>query len=162
MSSVEGRSASTASRTVTAVFPPTAPGPSSISSTLRARRARLAEAEPPAVLCYNAAMPPHNRWAGEPITDDDATIAAALEDVSIPTLMLSLVHMTGDASFIRGDLKPQGLFLNEVQGYMSEDDKAEVRRIALDVIRAYRDGGCSLPAPPEPALIREMMSWLVC
>jgi 4-hydroxyacetophenone monooxygenase len=70
--------------------------------------------------------------------------------------------MTGDPSLIRGDLKPQGLFLNEVQGYMSEDDKAEVRRLALDVIRSYRDGGCRLPAPPDPELLREMMSWLVC
>jgi 4-hydroxyacetophenone monooxygenase len=103
-----------------------------------------------------------NPHAGHKITDDDATIAAALEDVSIPTLMLSLVHMTGDANLIRGDLKPQGLFLNEVQGYMSEADKAEVRRIALDVIRAYRDGGCTLPPPPSPELVREMMSWLVC
>jgi 4-hydroxyacetophenone monooxygenase len=103
-----------------------------------------------------------NPHAGVEITDDDATIAAALEDVSIPTLMLSLVHMTGDASLLRGPLRPQGLFLNEVQGYMSEPDKAEVRRIALDAIRAYRDGGCRLPAPPGPELVREMMSWLVC
>ena len=95
-------------------------------------------------------MSRENPHAGLAVTDDDATIAAALEDVSIPTLMLSLVHMTGDASLIRGALKPQGLFLNEVQGYMSEEDKAEVRRIALDVIRAYRDGGCLLPAPPGP------------
>jgi 4-hydroxyacetophenone monooxygenase len=108
------------------------------------------------------AMPQANPHAGKPITDDDATIAAALEDVSIPTLMLSLVHMTGDASLIRGALKPQGLFLNEVQGYMSEPDKAEVRRIASDVIRTYRDSGCQLPAPPTAELISEMMSWLVC
>ena len=47
--------------------------------------------------------PDRNPHAGLPITDDDATIAAALEDVSIPTLMLSLVHMTGDPSLIRGD-----------------------------------------------------------
>ena len=47
--------------------------------------------------------------------------------MSIPTLMLSMVHMTGDPSIIRGPLRPQGLFLNEVQGYMSEEDKAEVR-----------------------------------
>jgi len=103
-----------------------------------------------------------NPHAGIAITDDDAAIAAALEDVSIPTLMLSLVHMTGDASLIRGELKPQGLFLNEVQGYMSEPDKAEVRRIALDVIAKFRDSGCVLPPPPSPALVREMMSWLVC
>ncbi len=95
-------------------------------------------------------MTTRNPHAGLPITDDDATIAAALEDVSIPTLMLSLVHMTGDASLIRGELKPQGLFLNEVQGYMSEPDKAEVRRIALDVIRDVSRRRLRAPAAAEP------------
>src|SRR4029453_18442959 len=103
-----------------------------------------------------------NIHAGLPITDDDAAIAAALEDASIPTLVLSLVHIPGDPSWIRGELRPQGLFLNEVQGFMSEDAKAQVRALALDVIRKYRDGGSQLPSPPSPALIREMMSWLVC
>ena len=91
------------------------------------------------------------RTPGTPITDDDATIAAALEDVSIPTLMLSMVHMTGDPSIIRGELRPQGLFLNEVQGYMSEEDKAEVRRRALDVIRDYRDARQRARARRRPA-----------
>jgi 4-hydroxyacetophenone monooxygenase len=103
-----------------------------------------------------------NPHSGEPITDDDDAIAAALADLSIPTLTLSLVHITGDPELIRGALKPQGLFLNEVQGYMSEPDKAEVRRLALDIIRDYRDGGCRLPPPPSPELVSEMMSWLVC
>jgi 4-hydroxyacetophenone monooxygenase len=103
-----------------------------------------------------------NPHAGEPITDDDGAIAAALEDVSIPTLMCSMVHMTGDPSIIRGRLRPQGLFLNEVQGFMSEEDKAEVRKLALDVIRDYRDRG-SIPAdPPSPELLGEMMRFLVC
>jgi 4-hydroxyacetophenone monooxygenase len=103
-----------------------------------------------------------NPHVGEPIVDGDAAIAASLADVSIPTLVLSLVHMTGDPSWIRGELRPQGLFLNEVQGFMSEEAKAIVRAQALEVIRRYRDGGCRLPPPPSPALIREMMSWLVC
>ncbi len=107
-------------------------------------------------------MSERNPHAGQPISDDDAAIAAALTDVSVPTLLLSLVHITGDPSWIRGALRPQGLFLNEVQGFMSEEAKAEARRLAFDVIRAYRDGGCKLPPPPGPALIREMMSWLVC
>ena len=51
--------------------------------------------------------------------------------------MLSLVHMSGDPSLIRGELKPAGLFLNEVQGYMSEEDKAAARKIALEVIADY-------------------------
>ena len=55
-------------------------------------------------------------------------------DVSIPTLMLSLVHMSGDPELIRGALRPAGLFLNEVQGFMSEDDRARAREAALPVI----------------------------
>ncbi len=103
-----------------------------------------------------------NPYAGEPFTTSDDDIAAALLDVSIPTLMLSLVHMAGDPELIRGRLRPAGLMLNEVQGYMSEDDKAEVRRIALDVIRDYRDRGCPEPEPISADLLREMMGWLVC
>ncbi len=98
---------------------------------------------------------------GEPFTDDDAAIAAALEDVSIPCLLCSMVHLTGDPSWIRGELRPAGVFLNEYQGYMSEPDKAEARRRALPVIAAYRDGGCRLPPPPSPEVLREMMEFLL-
>ena len=57
-----------------------------------------------------------NPHAGQPFTSSDEQITDALLDVSIPTLMLSLVHMSGDPSLIRGELRPAGLFLNEVQG----------------------------------------------
>jgi hypothetical protein len=57
-----------------------------------------------------------NPHAGQPFTSSDEQIADALLDVSIPTLMLSLVHMSEDPTLIRGALKPAGLFLNEVQG----------------------------------------------
>ena len=101
-----------------------------------------------------------NPHAGIPFTDDDATIAAALEDVSIPTLMCSMVHITGDPSWIRGEFQPAGLFLNEYQGFMDEDLKARARAAALPVIAAFRDGGCELPPDPSPALLQEMMSYL--
>ena len=77
-------------------------------------------------------MTGRNPHAGEPFDTSDEDIAGALADVSIPTLMLSLVHMSGDPDLIRGRLRPAGLFLNEVQGYMCEEDKAEVRGLALD------------------------------
>ena len=103
-----------------------------------------------------------NPHAGQPFTTSDAEIAEALLDVSIPTLMLSLVHMSGDPSLIRGALRPAGLFLNEVQGYMSDDDKATARALALRVIGDYRDRGCPEPAPVGGDLLKEMMEWLVC
>jgi len=103
-----------------------------------------------------------NPHAGQPFTTSDVEITEALLDVSIPTLMLSLVHMSGDPTLIRGTLKPAGLFLNEVQGYMSEEDKAAVRKLALEVIADYRDRGCPEPEPIGADLLKEMMEWLVC
>ena len=103
-----------------------------------------------------------NPHAGEPFDTSDEEIADALVDVSIPTLLLSLVHMSGDPELIRGRLRPAGLFLNEVQGYMSEEDKAEARALALEVIRDYRDRGCPEPEPVSAGLLHEMMTWLVC
>ncbi len=102
-----------------------------------------------------------NRFAGEPITDDDAAIAAALSEVSVPTLLMSMVHMTGDARYLRWEHVPAGIYLNEVQGFMDPDAQQAVRDEALRVIAAYRDGGCVLPAPPDEALLREMMQVLV-
>lgn len=100
-------------------------------------------------------------YSGLPFTTPDSEIAAALEDVSVPTLLLSLVHITGDRRFIQ-DFKPMGLFLNEVQGFMSEEDKARARAEALKVIADYRDRGCPEPAPLSIELIREMMDWAAC
>ena len=105
-----------------------------------------------------------NPHAGTPFTDSDAEIAAALEDVSVPALLLSCVHMAGP-ELLDGPLatlRPAGLFLNEVQGYMSEEDKAAARALALDVIRDYRDRGCPEPAPVDADQLKRMMDWLVC
>ena len=82
------------------------------------------------------------------IPEDDAFIERMLEDASIPTLMMSMIHMSGDASLLESDLRPAGAYINEYQGYMSEQDKAAVRAQALAVIKAFRDGGCQLPPPP--------------
>jgi len=98
-----------------------------------------------------------------PITDDDETIAALLDQVSVPTLLCTMVHLTGDPSWIRDDtIKPAGLFLNEYQGFMSEEAKAEARARALPEILAFRDRGGVLPPPPGPELIHEMMCFIGC
>ena len=98
--------------------------------------------------------------AVELITDDDAAIAAALEDVSVPVLMCSMVHLTGDPSWIRGDIQPVGVFLNEYQGFMPDDMLATARERALSAICAFRGGGCVLPPTPPREVLHEMMSYL--
>ncbi len=103
-----------------------------------------------------------NRHAGEPFTTSDADITAALKDLSVPALLLSCVHMSGDASLLDGPLRPAGIFLNEVQGFMSEADQASARKLAFDVIRDYRDRACPEPSPIDAHQLKRMMDWLVC
>jgi len=95
------------------------------------------------------------------ITEDDAFLADALEHASIATLMMCIIHLTGDPSLLRGTMRPASPLPGEVDGGMSEADKAAVRAMALEALRAYRDRGCTLPPPPSADTVREMMSFLV-
>ena len=109
-------------------------------------------------------MPESDRHAhhGEPFTDDDAQIAAMLADVSVPVLLCSMVHLTGDPAWIRSELRPSGVLLNEYQGFMSPEAQAAARQWVLPALAAHRDARCPTPAPLSPALITEMMSFLAC
>ncbi len=100
-------------------------------------------------------------FAGMPFADDDAALARHIADLSVPTLMLSMVHMAGDMSVLDGLPLPAGIYLNEVQGFMSDEDQQIVRDRALTVISNYRDGGCVLPGSLSADLIHEMMNLLV-
>jgi len=99
--------------------------------------------------------------AGAAITENDAALAAAVEHGSVATLLVSIVHLTGDASVLDGPIRPQPCLPGEVDGGLSAADKAAVRAMALDALRAFRDRGCTLPPPPSAATIRRMMSFLV-
>ncbi len=93
------------------------------------------------------------------ITEDDAAIAEALETANIPTLMMSIIHLTGDASILDGDIRPVGVRFPELNGFMEDEKKARVRAMALDALKAYRDGR-PLPPPPADATVRRMADFL--
>ncbi|MEN8160805.1 MAG: NAD(P)/FAD-dependent oxidoreductase, partial [Myxococcota bacterium] len=97
----------------------------------------------------------------EPISEDDAAIAKALESASIPTLMMSLIHLTGDASLLDGPIRPGPAAMGDTQGGLTDEQKAAVRRHALEALRAYRDGGSKPPQAPPPETVRRMLSFLV-
>ena len=100
-----------------------------------------------------------NPHLGEPFTDDDAAIAAALEDVSVPVLLCSLVHMTGDPSWIRDRQLHRMPISSDPSGGLTDDELAEIRQQALPAIAAYRDGGCVPRELPREVLL-EMMAFL--
>ena len=102
-----------------------------------------------------------NHHAGVPFTDPDDAVARWLEGVSVPALLCSLVHMTGDPAWIRSDLRPVLPTPMDVQGGMTPEQCAEARAWALPAVLAYRDAGCEPVAPP-PGVVEEMMAFLAC
>jgi 4-hydroxyacetophenone monooxygenase len=96
-----------------------------------------------------------------PIREDDSAIRAALEEAHVPSLMVALVHLTGDATLLRGDIRPQEAFLGDPQGGLTPEQQAHVRGLALEALRAYRDGDGQLPPPPSSETVREMVDFIV-
>ncbi len=103
--------------------------------------------------------PARSPHAGEAFSDEDAEIVAALEDVAIPALLCSLVHMTGDPSWVRERTLRQLPSAADYQCGLTAAEQADIRRRAQPVISAYREGGC-VPVPPSDELLHEMMSFL--
>ncbi len=101
-----------------------------------------------------------NRYAGNEFHDDDEALAALLDDVSIPVLLCSLVHMTGDPSWIRDRPRLRVALLADRQGGMTDEEQAAVRSEALTAVTAYRDAGCPDRLLGED-VVEEMMTFLV-
>lgn len=104
--------------------------------------------------------PDDNRAAtllGTPFTSPDPVIRAAVDAASVPALLMSTVHMTGDLQILDELPSPYMLIAMDLQGGMSEDDKQVVRDRAFDVIRDYRDRGCPAPFVPDSDQLRHML-----
>ena len=100
-----------------------------------------------------------NPHTGEPFDTSTRRSSRRCFDVRVPTPLLSMVHMSGDPELSEVRRRTPGLFLNEVQGYMTEEDKDEARAIALDVIRDYPRRGCPTRAGPRRTLHEMMTCW---
>ncbi len=96
------------------------------------------------------------RAADEPIVESDDFIAEALLSGNLPTLMMVLVHLTGDTAILDSGIKPGNVSMINLGGGLSEADGQTIRAQVLDALRAYRDGR-ALPPRPDDATLRRMM-----
>jgi 4-hydroxyacetophenone monooxygenase len=75
--------------------------------------------------------------------------------------MAALVHVTGDPQVIRGDIRPLNGFMVDAQGGLTPAQQEQVRARAFRELRRFRDAGQRLPAAPSPAVIGEIVSFLI-
>ena len=66
--------------------------------------------------------------AVQPITENDDAIKAAIEEAHLPSLIAALVHVTGDASLVSGDIKPVYDFFGDGQGGLTPEQITSTRR----------------------------------
>ena len=62
------------------------------------------------------------------------TLERALDSASFPVVAALLVHFTGDISILDRLPRPNQAVLGETQGFLSEDDKQKIKKIALKEI----------------------------
>ncbi|ALJ20851.1 flavin-containing monooxygenase [Microbacterium sp. No. 7] len=98
---------------------------------------------------------------GTPLAVDfDATIRRAVADANVPTLLMVLVQLTGELSWLAEPYAPtrgKGLSEND-SGGLSDEVQREIKDAAAEAIIAWRAGRA--PAIPEPdeALLTRMLS----
>lgn len=100
------------------------------------------------------------------ITEPLELIRTSLNDINVAALMMSIVHMTGDTSIFKGDIKPvilgpvdSGSGDAEGQCGFSGDQVRQVKDLAMNVIAKYIEGGCKTPTLPEGAT-DEMLTYM--
>jgi len=96
-----------------------------------------------------------------PPSVSDEAIRAALADAHVPSLMLALVHLTGDLSILRSGIRPQPAFLSDPQDGIGEADQAQIREQAFQLIRAARDSGKPAVESLDESQIREMIGFVI-
>jgi 4-hydroxyacetophenone monooxygenase len=96
-----------------------------------------------------------------PIPNDDDALYRALRDAHIPSLMAALVHVTGDAQIVRGEIRPKNDFMADAQGGLTPAQQDQVRALAFRELKKFRDSGQRLPAPPSESVIGEMVNFMI-
>ena len=85
---------------------------------------------------------------------------AALAEAHLPALLMSLVHLTGDAGLLTAERRPAYVLMadGKLGGY-SPEVQDDIRARARAAIERHL-AGAPLPPPPSPATVRRMMDWI--
>ncbi len=101
------------------------------------------------------------------IPGTEAQLEAALKDVNLPTLLVTLADLTGDDAWLAPRYAPAPivvpdgeLFPDNTGGYQ-EDVAAEIRAVAVDALCRLRRERPELPPPPGVARMAELMAFSV-
>ncbi|RAK61068.1 NAD(P)/FAD-dependent oxidoreductase [Phenylobacterium hankyongense] len=94
------------------------------------------------------------------MADDLVTLDEALAAAHLPALVAAMVHMTGDAGWLRPEWTPTYTPLARNDPGISESEQAKIREAAKAAITAYLAGEPMKLATPDQPLLRRMMDYV--
>tara|TARA_Y100000766_G_scaffold89924_1_gene76381 strand:- start:441 stop:2312 length:1872 start_codon:yes stop_codon:yes gene_type:complete len=90
------------------------------------------------------------------------TLERALDSASFPVVAALLVHFTGDISILDKLPKPNKVMLGETQGFLSDEDKQTIKKIALkEICRFFSDHQANDIYIPSNQELHKMMNFIV-
>ena len=97
-----------------------------------------------------------------PFEDSPGEIERALLDVDLPSLLMSLVHLTGDLALLSGEFRPKACGMTVLSGDLDESAQLALRKAAVKALLEFRERGYTLPTAPSTDQVLVMMSTLAC
>ncbi|WP_394764525.1 flavin-containing monooxygenase [Phenylobacterium sp.] len=92
--------------------------------------------------------------------DDEAELDRALESAHLPALLAAMVHITGDAGWVKSEWTPAYVPLSRGETGLAPEVQAEIRAKAKTVIQAYLADRVVKTPSPEGATLRAMMDFV--
>lgn len=90
---------------------------------------------------------------------DDGALVEAVQAANLPTLLMVMVHLSGDASWLRRAPRFKRASQQRMAGGVDDAAARELRAQALEILRSFRDGTRELPPIPAREVLHEMMSY---
>jgi 4-hydroxyacetophenone monooxygenase len=84
-------------------------------------------------------------------------LEALLAEASLPALMMSMVHLSGDAALLDGPIRPKQAVMFDREAGIAPADAAEIRRRAAALIRDHHAKGRPPCAPLPQPLVERML-----
>jgi 4-hydroxyacetophenone monooxygenase len=95
------------------------------------------------------------------IPTDDETLRAHLECANLPALLPAIVQLTGRFDLLERFEAPTTPMMGAVDGSFSEQTQREIREVAFEALRAFREGDGARPPLPSQNNLVAMMNWCV-
>jgi 4-hydroxyacetophenone monooxygenase len=94
-------------------------------------------------------------------TASDEDIDKALAEAQLPALLAAIAHLTGDMTILRPHLRPDPLLAAQEQGGLTPEQQNEIRSVASQALKAFRDGGGKRTFQATTSDLQDLMSFTV-